>query len=157
MKHKLLFLFSLLQLLRLQAQHSQILKNKSLIPGPVNEKISYWLIGDSMYGLWAHQNDSAASASLIDSSKEKAAIQNIPEPGSSDIILYPNPTKGLINVKTASAIENYSIYNIIGEKLVEDKFQPYQIKFPETMVGGVYFIHFKLNQKELIKRVLLER
>jgi hypothetical protein len=73
--------------------------------------------------------------------------------------VYPNPSSGLINVKTNNEQElEISIFNVMGsllqkEKLIADKFQ-FNLQYPD----GIYFIRVKsINITETYKIVLSKK
>lgn len=63
-----------------------------------------------------------------------------------DVMVYPNPAKDIVNVKCASPL-NLEIYNILGEKLSEEKLVAGQNKIDiSTLAIGAYF--FKLSDSD---------
>lgn len=56
----------------------------------------------------------------------------------SDLILYPNPTKGLLNLNTDYGFENaiYSVFDITGKRVLNDRFNSNTIDVSELSSGN---------------------
>lgn len=67
--------------------------------------------------------------------------------------VYPNPTKGIVNIKSDSLIEEVNLFNSTGQKL-SIRFSDNQINM-ETLPNGVYFLNVKVkNGKTIIKKLI---
>lgn len=75
----------------------------------------------------------------------------------SEIIIYPNPTNGIVNILLNGPITNTSIklYNIAGEKIKETiKSSEYIMELDLTeQPNGIYFL--EINQNKIISRTKL--
>jgi uncharacterized protein YjdB len=76
-----------------------------------------------------------------------------------EITVYPNPTRGIINVTASGTIETMSIYSITGQQVM--KVDNQMASMPIDMSGlpkGVYFVRITLNgsDNQIVKRVVVE-
>ena len=63
-----------------------------------------------------------------------------------DLIIYPNPSNGLLNINTNQKINTVSIYNMIGNLvMVKNIYNSQSILNIENLNNGVYFIQLNLN------------
>ncbi|MFK5891219.1 MAG: T9SS type A sorting domain-containing protein [Flavobacteriaceae bacterium] len=73
----------------------------------------------------------------------------------SKIVVYPNPTQGLLNVQLSSeyTIENLSIYSVMGKQL---KFynSVQRVIDLHNLSKGVYFIRIKTDKGTLTKKII---
>ncbi|WP_310378833.1 sialate O-acetylesterase [Flavobacterium sp.] len=71
---------------------------------------------------------------------------------SSDLIIYPNPTKGILNIKKEQDPKKIEVFDLTGTTVYKDKFTPkIDLSF---LPKGVYFVRTDLNQ--LVKVVIEE-
>lgn len=67
--------------------------------------------------------------------------------------IYPNPTNGILNIKTDSAIEIVNITNVVGQK-INVQFSDRQINM-QGLPSGVYIVELKLkNGQSFSKKVV---
>ncbi|WP_415324455.1 T9SS type A sorting domain-containing protein [Chryseobacterium sp. MMS23-Vi53] len=67
--------------------------------------------------------------------------------------IYPNPTKGILNIKADSVIENVNVTNVIGQK-INVKFSEDQIDM-QGLPNGMYIVELKLkNGQTFSKKVV---
>ena len=80
---------------------------------------------------------------------------------SSDVIIYPNPTDGILYFKSANMFEdNFSIaiYNTLGQIV----FEKLKVNKSETMVNlsvlksGTYFVTFSNSSKKITKTLVIK-
>jgi len=63
-----------------------------------------------------------------------------------DLIIYPNPSNGLLNINTNQKINTVSVYNMIGNLvMVKNIYNSQSILNIENLTNGVYFIQLNLN------------
>jgi photosystem II stability/assembly factor-like uncharacterized protein len=63
--------------------------------------------------------------------------------------VYPNPTSGIIHVEN-SENNQYEVFNIIGEKVLEGKVMNNQINI-DNQVNGIYYIKINNNSFKIVK------
>tara|TARA_B100001057_G_scaffold275477_1_gene275717 strand:+ start:31029 stop:32957 length:1929 start_codon:yes stop_codon:yes gene_type:complete len=69
-----------------------------------------------------------------------------------DLVLYPNPTKEFVNIKSFNEIESIGIYNMLGRLLIK-KNQSKKINI-NKLSSGFYLVKVKLkNQAIVIKKI----
>ncbi|MEY8758041.1 T9SS type A sorting domain-containing protein [Chryseobacterium tongliaoense] len=67
--------------------------------------------------------------------------------------IYPNPTNGILNIKTDSVIENVNIVNVVGQQ-VKIQLSGNQVNMP-GLPNGIYIIELKLkNGQTVVKKVV---
>ena len=69
----------------------------------------------------------------------------------SDVYIYPNPTSGLINIKTNFKTDAVYVYDIHGALMIQSKTK--SIDFSE-MPAGYYFVKIVNGDNTIVKRVL---
>jgi len=111
--------------------------------------------GDGLYicdELYDHALNMNVNSSIVPdcfstTSVEQQGVQN------QEIILYPNPAKGLINVKTKLKEEaQFNIYSISGKLVLSGiiNAQNTTIKLPE-LSAGLYLFHLQNNAVQLLE------
>lgn len=72
----------------------------------------------------------------------------------SDVIMYPNPTNGLVNFKTSTTINNITIYDARGSVVfIQDNATSINLS---NLSKGVYFVSIMMtNQKREVKTLLV--
>lgn len=70
------------------------------------------------------------------------------------IDIFPNPTNGLIEFKTNNKIIELQIFNIIGASVFQTKNVGNSIDI-SNLNSGVYFFKVRVNDKYVIKRVIM--
>lgn len=80
----------------------------------------------------------------------------------STIQIYPNPTSGIVNIQFsifASEKAYISVYNLIGEKVLEKEFDPsFEMLLPLDLSGnvpGMYLVTVQTGDEVTTKRVML--
>lgn len=69
-----------------------------------------------------------------------------------EIIVYPNPTTGVVNIKTDLLIEEIKIYDTAGRFLQKEITTSFELKYRES---GVYFLKIKTHEGVGVKRILV--
>lgn len=70
-----------------------------------------------------------------------------------EIILYPNPTTGIINIQTKETIRAVSVYNSIGQKVTFNSLNKENTSIDiSNLPSGTYFIEVTLNNNKTVKR-----
>lgn len=70
------------------------------------------------------------------------------------VSIYPNPVKGILNVKTASKIKTHKVYNLSGQivnaKLISDKTVDFS-----RLEKGIYVVEIQLeNGKKITQKII---
>lgn len=88
-----------------------------------------------------------------------STILGVNEIGSQLFSLYPNPSSGLINVKTDNKQElEISIFNVMGSLLQKENFMADKVQFQLQYPDGIYFLRVKSkNISETYKIVLSKK
>jgi PKD repeat protein len=82
----------------------------------------------------------------------------IDELSNATVIIVPNPTRDNFTINTAVEIDRYTLTDITGRTVAEQKFTNPVITFPGTCEGGVYLLSlYTRDNKLLVKRVVLQR
>jgi len=70
------------------------------------------------------------------------------------IQVYPNPTSGILNIKSDSSVEAVSITNVVGQKM-DVRFSESQINM-QGLPKGIYIVEIKLKgrQQTISKKVI---
>jgi ELWxxDGT repeat protein len=75
------------------------------------------------------------------------------------ITVYPNPTKGIINLDLTDVNETeLTIYNGVGQKVLTKKINEKKSKLDlNKFTNGIYFLNFKNYDGATIKKIILEK
>ncbi len=78
-----------------------------------------------------------------------------------NITVYPNPTTGLVNIKSSGLVNDlkYEVYNVLGQTLLAKKLQNSQSINLSNLPSDIYFvkiIEIETN-KSLVKRIVLNK
>ena len=68
--------------------------------------------------------------------------------------VYPNPTNGIIKFSSDYSVSEFQIINMLGESSTHSN-NPNHIIDLSSFSPGIYFIRFQINEKIIIKRVIL--
>jgi hypothetical protein len=73
---------------------------------------------------------------------------------SNDILIYPNPSSGILNIFSNTKIEQYSIFNISGQLLDRKLVNLKEITLELTnLENGTYFLNFTTNNSLVTKKI----
>ncbi|PIB32777.1 hypothetical protein BFP78_00485 [Gaetbulibacter sp. 5U11] len=71
-----------------------------------------------------------------------------------NISLYPNPTKSTLNIKTATAISNITVYSLLGKQVIKTNSKTVDVS---SLSNGVYLIKIlDVNGNQHVKRFIKE-
>lgn len=75
------------------------------------------------------------------------------------ITVYPNPSKGIINLELTDLKEaELSIYNVAGQKVLTKKINEKKSRLDlNTLDNGIYFLNFKNNDGTTVKKIILDK
>lgn len=72
-----------------------------------------------------------------------------------DLIFYPNPTTGIVTVRSAENLEIH-IFNQLGQCLRTQKMEPGSNRLDlSSFTDGVYFIQYQINNKKILKKIVI--
>ena len=71
------------------------------------------------------------------------------------ISIYPNPTSDVINISSTSTITDYTIYNMIGNRVISTNVNASNVVVDmSTLTKGVYFVEVNQNGTLTNKRII---
>jgi len=82
---------------------------------------------------------------------------------SSDVIIYPNPSEGIITIKSEDIINKsieISVFDIAGRNVyyaVENNTKSYLNINLNDLIDGIYFLHLKYNNIEVNKKLIINK
>ena len=59
------------------------------------------------------------------------------------IKIYPNPSNAFIKISNLTSVEKYSIYNLLGEKIIVDSISNDEKIDIQDLANGIYFLKFE--------------
>ena len=86
--------------------------------------------------------------------KLESVITGLTDNSQKDLIVYPNPTTGLVTVGNASAM-NITVYNVTGSQVVKAEKNVTQIDL-SNFPSGIYLVKFSDQEKTFQKFVLTQ-
>jgi len=114
--------------------------------------------GDTI-GAWVHPIDStgntptygvAASNNMLDITCSTASIASIDR---DTFTIYPNPATNFLTIKNQQDFKNYSIINMVGQKIASGSLNEETINI-NTLEKGIYFIELSNEEKSMIKQFI---
>ena len=126
------------------------------IDGPGNP---YWL-NDPCYA-WVIDVDEYCCTnswdpdcqSLYDYCATNSGTVDIDELAFDNIVVYPNPTNGKLNIKTVLDV-TYTLYDFTGKEIIKDS--KAEVIDITTLPNGVYFLSIRYEDKVFNKRIVKE-
>jgi beta-glucanase (GH16 family) len=74
-----------------------------------------------------------------------------------EVALYPNPVKNFLFIKSAENIENVTIYNAIGKKVLQQNYTSNTVKVNlGAFIKGMYFVKIYSLGKVNMKKIIIE-
>lgn len=72
-----------------------------------------------------------------------------------DILVYPNPTKGILNIKNFRPETDYYITDVLGQEIqIKSQLQGNSIDI-SNYSNGIYFISFLINDTSIVKKIIV--
>jgi len=111
---------------------------------------------DSEGSVWTHSN--LKSIKLIDDDLANQYIQqgaiNTLDQKLSALSIYPNPTNGIIRVKTKLVIDCIEVYSVLGKKISSVS----NLKSVDlsSLTSGIYLIKITSKNKSITKKIMLK-
>ena len=84
----------------------------------------------------------------------QCSILNVTDNDFSELSLYPNPTRDMLNINTISEIDKIEVYNLLGG-LVIDKHNSKSISL-KNFSSGLYIIKIYSNNVLITKKIIKE-
>lgn len=72
-----------------------------------------------------------------------------------EIIVYPNPAREVITIKTNSDIENLQLYNSLGQLIIDQNTNAKTLNISQLQ-NGVYILKIKSENRTVTKRILVD-
>jgi len=110
---------------------------------------------DDTIGAWVHPVDStgntptygiAASNNMLDITCSTASVVSIDR---DTFTMYPNPATNFLTVKNQQNLKNYSILNMVGQKIASGILNEEPINI-DTLEKGIYFIKLSNDKKSMM-------
>lgn len=157
----------------LSGENSHIIKELCLSDGCYTFTIlDSW--GDGMSGSWNNSTDGsvlitntsnseiiwnfAAGSNWSQKSIQFCIITSEVKTAKNNYQIYPNPTSGLINFEFGDKIENVSVYNNLGQLLLQKKVEDYNTSVNiESYPNGIYLIKLVAGGQSITKKFILEK
>jgi hypothetical protein len=80
-------------------------------------------------------------------------IINISNKIDDDILIYPNPTKDILNIKTTKNINRFSLFNELGvEFVIENPTSQIDLS---SLSKGIYIVKINIDENTIIKKIIL--
>lgn len=73
--------------------------------------------------------------------------------------LYPNPSNGIVNVNSKETINNFSVFNVLGQKVISKKLTASNKNFEINLSAfskGIYTIQLKGEKGKVSQKIILE-
>lgn len=72
------------------------------------------------------------------------------------LIIYPNPSSGVITLSALSSISSVQIYNVLGEVIIDDVANSTDVEADLTgYSSGIYFVKVKAGSENIVRKILL--
>jgi hypothetical protein len=128
------------------AGNSSVLHHYSLIDSQISDSVSYYRLKQTDY------DQHVKYSQIIDVNNCDGALTE------NELTIYPNPSNSTFDISFnhKGTIESIEIFNVLGDQVHQSNhFQP-QIDLSGN-ADGIYFVHFNLNKKSIVKKVTLKQ
>jgi Endonuclease I/Secretion system C-terminal sorting domain len=71
------------------------------------------------------------------------------------VVLYPNPTKNYFIVSGVETLSKLELFNVLGGKVFESEFNG-EHQFNFDLSSGIYFVKIILNDKSVIRKIVVD-
>ena len=83
-------------------------------------------------------------------------ITGINEISTPNILVYPNPSNGIVNLSSEKTIENLSVYSSIGQLIISNLPNTKNLQIDLSKHSkGIYYINIKTNQSVISKKIII--
>ena len=108
------------------------------------------------YAVEAEYQNGVKSSLALSNVIEKI-IDGVGENESGQLLVFPNPSSGLVTVKSPAIIQNLSVIDAFGRILMDKVVNNSEERIDLSGFGkGVYFIRIVLGEKQVIRRVTIK-
>lgn len=100
----------------------------------------------------------AGSQSTITIYKEDALVKDDKIPSASQVDVFPNPSAGKLQIKTAQAMQGLEVFSNTGQRLAGWKLQDahsYELTLPDS-IAGVLFIQILTEKGIILRKVIIQ-
>ncbi len=112
---------------------------------------------DAVVRFYLHENDQCESADINRSRIVQCSIVGVEEVVASSFICYPNPTKDLLNISFDREISTVSIFNILGEVVMNKTVNAKNAQLDiQLLIPGNYIVKALSNETVLTTSVIKE-
>lgn len=70
------------------------------------------------------------------------------------VVIYPNPTKGILNIKTDSSVETVKVTNLVGQN-INVRFSQNKVDLQE-LPNGIYIVEVKLKNGQILSKKIIK-
>jgi len=103
---------------------------------------------------WSVKSIDAAKKYSDKSQEKELAVLGVADVKNTIVSIYPNPVKGVLNVKSKSKIKTYKVYNLAGQSLNTELTSDSTIDF-SRLEKGVYVVEIQFeNGKKTTRKVI---
>jgi hypothetical protein len=104
---------------------------------------------------WANNNNLDYHITITDNTNTNDITNNIV-----GINVYPNPSNGIININSQTAIQKIEVYNVIGELVFEKQLNELKNNFNFDMLAfnnGIYMVKISADNKTFTEKIILNK
>lgn len=104
---------------------------------------------------WANNNSLDYHITITDNTNTNDITNNIV-----GISVYPNPSNGIVNINSQTAIQKIEVYNIIGELIFEKQFADIKNDFQFDMLAfsnGIYMVKVRADNKTFTEKIIFNK
>lgn len=96
--------------------------------------------------------------SLKTSINENEKIKNTPEITKTKLIIYPNPTDGLLTINSNQKIISYSIFNSFGRSVLKNNINKNKVIVSiQNLPSGMYLMQITLTSGEIVMKKVIKQ
>lgn len=70
-----------------------------------------------------------------------------------DLLIYPNPTSGLVYFESTASIQSISLYNLMGELIYRTTSNVNSVDLSD-FVAGIYFVELIINERKIVRQLV---
>ncbi|MEC7863863.1 MAG: T9SS type A sorting domain-containing protein, partial [Bacteroidota bacterium] len=137
----------------------------NLISGQGSSSIDVEWISDGLATLWVVEtNSSGCISDTVFYSLDISGVTGISNVSIQDLLVYPNPTKGMLTISFNVILKGdyeLTIINIVGEQIFHDKLRSYSGIYSSKVdlsdySKAIYFLEIDTGDGTIIKKITLQ-